>query len=243
MNYKYVTNNNYNDLVHIVDKSKVTYYDDGIFKEGISFENYGLSTIMAQKAERVSDAMILCWNLDHKPKFEEYCDNKRVAVQAGGFIGIYPQLLSQMFNEVYTFEPDPLNFHCLVNNCQTKNIHKFNGVLGDVNKLISIGGGLEVNPGMFRVVESVDNLATIPQFRIDDLKLNQCDLIQLDIEGRELFALAGAEETISEFKPVICCEVHLSSQVSEMILKYLSKWNYKEVESLDYAGDKLYKVI
>lgn len=232
----------FDDLVHIVDKTKVTYYDDGIFKDGISFENYGLNNIMTQKAELVSDAMIMCWNLDHKPKFEEYCDNKRVAVQAGGFTGIYPKLLSQMFEEVYTFEPSSLNFHCLVNNCQTENVHKFNGVLGDVNRLISIGGGLDVNPGMFRVVEA-GNVPTIPQFRIDDLKLNACDLIQLDIEGRELYALAGAEETISKFKPVICCEVHLSPYVAEKILNYLSKWNYTQVESLDYAGDKLYKVV
>jgi len=230
----------YDDRVHLVDKTVSTYYDDGIFRNGISFKDYGLTQIMTQKSEKVSDAMIMCWNLDHKPMFEKYCTSRKVAVQAGGFIGIYPKLLSLMFDEVYTFEPDPLNFHCLVNNCQSPNIHKFNSVLGAEHQLVNVGGGLDVNPGMFKVLGS-DNRSNVPTLRIDDLQLNACDLIQLDIEGYEVNALTGASETIERFKPIICCEVHLSAEHSNRILDCLSKWNYKEVEVLSYAGDRLYQ--
>lgn len=237
---KYNFNVSYSDLVHMVDKTKSTYYDDGIFKDGITFENYGLNEIMTQKAELVSDAMIMCWNLDHKTNFAKYCKNRRVAVQAGGFIGIYPKLLSQMFDEVYTFEPDPLNFHCLVNNCQSANVHKFNSVLGADHMLVDVEGGLDVNPGMFKVTGS-SNRSNVPTMRIDDLALNECDLIQLDIEGFEINALSGAKNTIEKFKPIICCEVHLSADHASLLANYLSQWGYKEVEVLAYAGDRLYQ--
>jgi hypothetical protein len=42
--------------------------------------------------------------------------------------------------------------------------------------------------------------------RIDDMHLPSCDLIQLDIEGYELFALQGAQRTIEQYRPVIMIE-------------------------------------
>ena len=71
----------YDDHVHLVDKTVSTYYDSGIFKNGITFKDYGLTQIMTQKLEKVSDAMIMCWNLDHKPMFEKYCTGRKVSVQ------------------------------------------------------------------------------------------------------------------------------------------------------------------
>lgn len=43
-------------------------------------------------------------------------------------------------------------------------------------------------------------------YRIDDLGLEECDLIHLDIEGYEEKALEGAIETIKKFKPTIVTE-------------------------------------
>lgn len=44
------------------------------------------------------------------------CPQRRTCVQAGGHIGIYPRKLSKFFECVYTFEPEPENFSCLVLN-------------------------------------------------------------------------------------------------------------------------------
>ena len=75
------------------------------------------------------------WEVHHSQNIARYCSTRlgprSVAVQAGGCMGMYPRLLSDMFNAVYTFEPDPLNFHCLVANCQRDNIVKMNAALGE----------------------------------------------------------------------------------------------------------------
>jgi FkbM family methyltransferase len=225
----------YDDLVK--KKTKFVYTDHDEFRHGQEFKDFGVSELMIRSAEQVTDAMVMCLCLDHKPAYLEYCRNFRVAVQAGGFNGLYPKVLGQMFETVYTFEPDSLNFHCLVNNCQSENIIKFNAVLGDDHRLVTIGRGLDVNPGMFTVM---DDPGIIPQLLIDDLELPVCDLIQLDIEGREMNALIGARQTIDRYRPVVICEVVGSSDGGAAILSYLSQWGYEETKLLRYAGDKLY---
>lgn len=130
-----------------------------------------------------------------------------VVVQAGGNCGMYPRLLSDMFKTVYTFEPDSLNFHCLVNNCQKNNIIKINAALGETNKLLSVAASPNhQNVGMHRVSE--EGVRTIPTFTIDQLALTECDLIQLDCEGYEPNVVLGAMETITNFKPVLILETY-----------------------------------
>jgi len=215
-------------------KHEFIYFDTDIFKNGEKFENFGVDELMIRKHEGVTDAMVMCWNHDHKKNFEKHCKSFNVAVQAGGFNGLYPKLLGQMFAVVYTFEPDALNFHCVVNNCQEENIIKFNAALGDEHVMIHMEGVAEDNPGMGRAVIG----GFVPQLRIDDLNLPACDLIQLDIEGHELKALKGAANTIEKFKPVICLEIAHGSDTE--LLKYLSQFGYNETELLWYASDKLY---
>jgi hypothetical protein len=58
------------------------------------------------------------------------------------------------------------------------------------------------NFGGFRCLEG----GHIPILRVDDLALPHCDLMMLDLEGYELFALKGALNTITRCKPVIVME-------------------------------------
>ena len=51
-------------------------------------------------------------NFDLPGKISSYVDNKKVMVQAGGNCGMYPKQYSKIFDTVYTFEPDWLNFYC-----------------------------------------------------------------------------------------------------------------------------------
>lgn len=54
--------------------------------------------------------------------------------------------------------------------------------------------------------------------RIDDLALDRCDLIKIDIEGAEKPALTGAAETIRRLRPLILTEINPECllQVSEI---------------------------
>lgn len=143
------------------------------------------------------------WVGTHKDKWLSTVKNRQVAVQAGGNCGLYPRLLSEHFETVYTFEPDPLNFHCLVNNCQRDNIVKINAAVGKANELIHVLRHDPRNAGMHTVAAG----GIYPTFTIDSLALEACDFIQLDVEGYEVNALLGALGTIKKFQPVISVEM------------------------------------
>ena len=140
-----------------------------------------------------------------KEYYRKYCRQFKVVVQAGGALGMYPRLLSNIFERVYTFEPDPRSFHFLVNNNQSDNVFKFNAALGDANRLVNLHRESEENVGMNKIKIEGDR-RIVPQFTVDQLELDACDLIQFDMEGYEANALQGAFSTIMTFKPVIQLE-------------------------------------
>jgi FkbM family methyltransferase len=139
-----------------------------------------------------------------------FCKKKNVVVQAGGNYGIYPKIYSEIFETVYTFEPDPINFYCLTRNVTNLNVIKFQSCLGASHELVSIDINKNsiakkgFNSGTFQV----SGKGKIPTLTIDDLGLTTCDLIHLDIEGFEGIALQGAIETIKKCKPAICLEIN-----------------------------------
>lgn len=144
------------------------------------------------------------WNNGGKVRYLEHVKKFDVCVQAGGNCGMYPRLFAKHFDRVFTFEPDPLNFFTLVINCQEDNIVKMQAALGDVHGMVQVNRHTMQNVGMHQV--SITPQAYIPQLRIDDLVLPHCDLIQLDIEQYEIYALNGARETINKFRPVVVVE-------------------------------------
>lgn len=129
------------------------------------------------------------------------CENRRVAVQAGGNVGTWPLALADEFDTVYTFEPDPLNFYCLARNCANPNIIKFQAALGNERGLV----GMHTDPRNVGA-HYIEGSGRIPIMRIDDLGLEVCDFICLDIEGYEMEALKGAHETLLRHHPVIHLE-------------------------------------
>jgi len=56
------------------------------------------------------------------------------------------------------------------------------------------------------------------------MKLDALDVIQLDVEGAEIFALRGAEESIARWKPVIAVET-----LTGDTMKLLERHGYHEV--------------
>lgn len=126
---------------------------------------------------------------------------KVVAVQAGGNVGTWPLHLGSVFQTVYTFEPDALNFQCLVQNCPQENIIKMQAGLGDQRGTVDMVRDRR-NVGAHYISGS----GSIPILCIDDLVLPRCDFICLDVEGYEWKALRGAATTLGLYKPVIHLE-------------------------------------
>lgn len=152
---------------------------------------------------------------------------RKVCVQAGGNVGLWPKEFAKHFDAVYTIEPDNINFQCLVRNCIELNIIKIQAVFGYDRNCVNIEQNTQ-NCG----AHSVGKSGIVPTIRIDDLGLSECDLIQLDVEGYELNALMGAVTTITSFCPVIVVEENgLSKKYNTQdgdIAKFLSGFSYKE---------------
>jgi len=131
-----------------------------------------------------------------------YCVERRVAVQAGGACGVWPYVLGECFDAVYTFEPDDTNFMCLVRNAP--GVYAYRAALGRFRGCVDLAYNAHesTNAGAQFVVAG----GAIPTLRIDDLGLPICDLIQLDVEGSEADALYGGIDTIREYRPVVMVE-------------------------------------
>lgn len=138
----------------------------------------------------------------------KHCRKTAVAVQAGGYIGMWPLRLAKTFSLVHTFEPMDENFWAL-----TSNIQCTPGIVAHQNLLAAVDGAevtFAIRKGWgSRIAEhdpNAENYEKRTTTTIDALNLPCCDAIFLDIEGAELLALEGAKETVKQFRPVITLE-------------------------------------
>lgn len=150
----------------------------------------------------------------HKEYILTYVKNKNVVVQAGGLQGMYPRLLAQHFKRVITFEPSLESYKVLELNCRDcDNIEKHWMALGDKEGSVSTFVVYSENIGMNRVSEG----GNVRQTTIDSMRLKECDLIFLDVEGYEYKALKGAYRTINQFKPVLILENNFEENYTKII--------------------------
>lgn len=169
--------------------------------------------------------------------------NKKCMIQAGGNCGYILSTFVKHFETVYTFEPDPINFYCLVNNVLDERVFKVQACLGNKREQVAIKQLVRDNHPKDTGGVHVEGLGNTPTIIVDDLNLSHCDFIQLDVEGYELQALLGAKETITKHKPVLCvefCEKWLNryENTSEQVMSFLSDLGYKEIDN--YGVDRIF---
>lgn len=129
------------------------------------------------------------------------CRQTKLAVQAGGNCGVWPNYLALRFARVVTFEADPMNFYCLEQNCTAPNIEAHACGLGA--KFERVGMARDPRNVGAHYVEGAGDTEIVP---LDSLGLPACDFLCLDIEGYEMRALLGANATIERHRPVIQIE-------------------------------------
>ena len=163
----------------------------------------------------------------------KYCKDKRSVIQAGANVGIWPTKMAQEFKTVYTVEPDALNFSALEKNVgKIKNIKIKNCAFGKEPGRGSIDDILPGNIGAYQVKDGSD----FEIIKIDSLGVTDCDLLQLDVEGFEQFALEGGVDTIKASWPVIALELKgLGKRYGcpdEMTHSWLADLGYRFVEKV-----------
>jgi FkbM family methyltransferase len=154
----------------------------------------------------------------------------RTVIQAGGNIGVYPATMAGQFERVLTVEPDLVNYQALLLNVAGRdNIEHHWAAFGDKIGTASVDHVYPENIGAHQLKAGSDvRVLTIDSFGVDN-----CDFIQLDVEGYEHLALLGAERTIKKTHPVITLELKgLGSRYGysdQDTISLLDSWGYEIV--------------
>lgn len=166
------------------------------------------------------------------------CVQHRTAVQAGGNIGAWPRRMADVFDRVYTFEPDAISRACLMRNVPPQVVVS-DAALGASAGRCSIA---RASLGSHQVMDGSD----VPVTTVDALELNDVDLLQLDVEGYELHALKGAAATIGRCLPVVQVElrdftVRYGGSDAEVV-QFLAGFGYRQVMQLP-GNDVVFQVV
>ena len=151
--------------------------------------------------------------------FEKYINLDSIVLEAGCHIGTHTLKLASLCKHLHAFEPLPSSNKLLNYNLKTNNITNVSLYCEGLSDLIGktqYAWVLEFNPGCAGLMNNpmpmncskpIDKPINVKLTTIDTLNLQKLDFIKLDIEGYELNALKGAEETIKKHKPVLCIEI------------------------------------
>tara|TARA_R110002153_G_scaffold29711_16_gene91278 strand:+ start:10850 stop:11608 length:759 start_codon:yes stop_codon:yes gene_type:complete len=169
-------------------------------------------------------------------------EKRVVAVDIGANIGMMTTRYSEVFEEVYSFEPVDLNYECLQDNVKhLDNVKTYNVALGDKvqdtfihnEANYSNSGGWSINDftnatwmhynKKIKLVKESIHVQLLDNYKIKP------DFIKIDTQNYELQVLKGAENTIKQSLPIIQIEVDKMTVRQVMrhpITKYLRKLAY-----------------
>jgi len=133
----------------------------------------------------------------------EICRGRRVAVDVGAHVGFWSYYLALAFQSVHAFEPADLFAFCFERNVRAKNVVLHRVALGEEEASVRIETVAD-NTGATHVVPAAQG--SVRMRRLDDYKLENVDLLKVDVEGYERHVLAGARETLGRCKPVVIVE-------------------------------------
>ena len=177
---------------------------------------------------------------------DRFSDKSKNAVDIGVYRGVYSLKLSQNFNQIHAFEPNPLLFPYLNNNLKKiiKNINLYNLALSDksgetelklpvrsesifkdnIEELYQLGAASIHPENEFENFKKVH----VKVDKLDNILIKNIGFIKIDVEGHELEVIEGAKETIAKDKPILLIEIekrHSKRPVEETINK-INKLKY-----------------
>lgn len=152
--------------------------------------------------------------LDHDqnalPDILPFINEGDVVVDGGAFVGDHTIAYYNKVGpegEVHAFEPNPLAMECLRHNLpKNYRLSTYQVALGDKDTNgLALSGNNNNYGGAY--LGSHMPVANVSMMRLDDLHLSP-DFIKLDVEGCEVKALIGMEDTIRRRHPTMVIEVN-----------------------------------
>jgi FkbM family methyltransferase len=136
----------------------------------------------------------------------------QTVLDVGANIGALTLPLADMVGpdgRVHAFEPHLDNYRLLVTNCaERKNIETWNYALGSREDIVSYAPFDTLGHTNYGGIELIDgnNGHPVQVLTIDDLNIVPVHFMKIDVEGWEVDVLTGAEDTISEYRPIMYVE-------------------------------------
>lgn len=177
----------------------------------------------------------------------QFADKSKDALDIGVYRGVYSYKLSQNYNLVHSFEPNPLLYPYLKRNLKKiiNNIKLYNLALSDKNGETRLKLPIRNNSIFSTNIEELYQLGAasihpenkfekfkevvVKMKKLDDLKIeNKIGFIKIDVEGHELEVIKGSSKIISENMPILLVEIekrHTNKPVLESI-NYIKNIGY-----------------
>lgn len=136
-----------------------------------------------------------------------------VFLDIGANIGQHSLYASRHCKHVYAFEPMKKIYDQFSSSVFTNdflNISVYNYALGNTKEVLPIYGNDNIGASSLFTSENRKKIQDIKVLRLDDivqdLGLERCDLVKIDVEGFELEVLKGGKEFFAKHKPKIVLE-------------------------------------
>jgi FkbM family methyltransferase len=142
-----------------------------------------------------------------------------VILDVGASVGAWTVPLARRFSaqgHIHAFEPVPTNrerLEAAVAQNAIRNVTVSSLALGNATRTVDMWLRSSVTgagSGTAAIVATGTGHLTVQMQQLDDwvdqASVNRLDFIKLDVEGAELMVLAGAERTVTRFRPLILAE-------------------------------------
>jgi len=192
------------------------------------------------------------------PNFEKilYLRNikkNQVVFDIGANIGVYTKLFSQLSGEngtVHSFEPVPETFQLLIDSVAgSKNIRANNLAAGDTEGMMNISYDPKNSEksSLLGPQNNINFVRTVKVLALDtyaqDVNLERLDFLKCDVEGFELKALKGIQNTLAKYHPKISIEVTLPYDQKLELFDLLVDIGYDQFQKIErgfptYATDQ-----
>lgn len=150
------------------------------------------------------------------PKALTFCQQRRVAIDGGANVGNWTDRLQQAFNTVIAIEPVESTFNRLKSRFEhSEKVRLIQMALwNEPAKHVHMRAPKKrtTSTAAFVSEEEKNSINQVWTTTIDMLGIYEVDLIKLDLEGAELRALMGGEQTLIRDKPVLIVE-HVEKQM------------------------------
>lgn len=169
-----------------------------------------------------------------------------VAYDIGANVGAYTLLMAHLVGprgRVYAFEPDPLNYSFLSETVAANSLPHVTAL--DYAIAESTGTArFDRRGGAFSGRLSADgarysrtrNTLMVNTASLDDLiaagQLPPPNVVKIDVEGNETLVIRGMRHTLSNYRPILACEIHTSLGVSAAEVEAelrLAQYEWKDV--------------